>query len=135
MYTTFLSLVHQSPFHCRAGQSSPGKGLCRGSCTLGTNHRRYFGSYTLHFLLMFSIFHSEQLESSRESTQRRQVPSCVAVRSGQEGGREWDSFFQGVWQRYCYWHGFWLECILANQGNPSDPKVGSPATAGSLHNQ
>lgn len=137
MYTRFLSLVHQSPFHCRAGQSSPGR-LCRGSCTLGTNSRGYFGSYTLHFVHVFSILHTEQLESSREIAHWRKAPRCVGIREGRRQGGNGIFFLQWVWHRYyvrCYCHGFWLGFILASQGNPADPKIRSPAKVGSLHNQ
>lgn len=134
MHTTFLSLVCQPQLHCRAGQLSPGRFSAEGAALWGPIVEVILGA-TFCIFSLFSAFstHNSWRAPRKCTLKEGSQLSGWQRRTGEK--KKMRFFFQEVWHRYCYWHGFWLGFILASQGNPADPKVRSPVTVGSLHNR
>lgn len=69
----------------------PRGALCTGSCILLQS--LFLELCSVHFLLVFSILHTEGLECSSEPHTEGRLPVYVVIRGEEEKERDWDFFF------------------------------------------
>lgn len=74
MYTTFLSCVHQSPFHCRTGQSGPGRVSAEGAALWGQIREVIWGATLCNFSLLSAFSTQTSWEAPEKAHTEGRLP-------------------------------------------------------------